>query len=472
MALLFSTALLFALEIAALGQTADGNAPTAPGQTTPVGIGRPHTCTESYPERAKEVGADGTTVLAFTIRKDGTIEDLAVDVTSGNADLDAAAMDCAKTWTYKPAVRDGVPIAERWKVSVVWRFPEPSDPVYAAMADAATKCVAPERLSTDDISSVRRSTVMRVVVTNGVVASSEVITSSGDPVLDKRLSACWAAVPGRLTVGVDSRVLVFPFAWFPSGLPVSQPNSDSPWARCSRAKGDIAIGACTGLIDAAAGDKARFALFYRGRAYLDTHQYDLAIHDFDAVIRLKPDFAEAFANRGRVYMATGKFARALQDCDEAIRLKPDFAGAFRVRASIYVDLGQNERAVHDLSEVIRLTPTDAGALGARCYIHAMQNEDLDQAEKDCTQALTLDTTNAGLSDARALIYYRLARFADAIDDENQALTKNPKSAASLYLRGIAERRLGSNAEGDKDIAAAKVIDPKAGDFFKVHGINP
>ena len=45
-----------------------------------------------------------------------------------------------------------------------------------------------------------------------------------------------------------------------------------------------------------------------------------AIEDFDAVIRLKPDYAEAYDGRGNARMATGQYAAAISDFDKALEL--------------------------------------------------------------------------------------------------------------------------------------------------------
>ena len=37
-----------------------------------------------------------------------------------NADLDAAAIACASTWLYRPAIKDGVPVASPWKAVITW----------------------------------------------------------------------------------------------------------------------------------------------------------------------------------------------------------------------------------------------------------------------------------------------------------------------------------------------------------------
>jgi tetratricopeptide (TPR) repeat protein len=50
--------------------------------------------------------------------------------------------------------------------------------------------------------------------------------------------------------------------------------------------------------------------------------YDRAIADYDATVRLDPAFQRAYNNRGAAWRGKGDRARALQDYAEAVRLDP------------------------------------------------------------------------------------------------------------------------------------------------------
>ena len=55
--------------------------------------------------------------------------------------------------------------------------------------------------------------------------------------------------------------------------------------------------------------------------------YDRAIADYDAAVRLDPKFQRAYNNRGAAWRAKGDRRRALQDYAEAVRLNPSDATA-------------------------------------------------------------------------------------------------------------------------------------------------
>jgi len=74
----------------------------------------------SYPIIARTTHVEGTVVLAATISKAGTIENLRV--VSGPAMLQQAAVDAVKTWRYKPYVLDGQPVEVETSVEVVFKL--------------------------------------------------------------------------------------------------------------------------------------------------------------------------------------------------------------------------------------------------------------------------------------------------------------------------------------------------------------
>jgi protein TonB len=74
----------------------------------------------TYPVIAKTMHVEGTVVLAATISKGGTIENLRV--VSGPVMLQQAALDAVKTWRYRPYMLDGAPVEVETSVSVVFRI--------------------------------------------------------------------------------------------------------------------------------------------------------------------------------------------------------------------------------------------------------------------------------------------------------------------------------------------------------------
>jgi hypothetical protein len=60
---------------------------------------------------------------------------------------------------------------------------------------------------------------------------------------------------------------------------------------------------------------------------------------------------------------------------------------------------------------------------------------------------------------------------NAIADFNAALRINPRLTSSLYGRGLAKQRSGSNSEGALDMANAKSMDPNIVQEFASYGVH-
>jgi protein TonB len=77
-----------------------------------------HMTTPVYPPIAVAARTEGTVVLAATISKAGTIENLRV--ASGPAMLQQAALDAVKSWRYRPYLLDGQSVEVETTVNVIF----------------------------------------------------------------------------------------------------------------------------------------------------------------------------------------------------------------------------------------------------------------------------------------------------------------------------------------------------------------
>lgn len=98
----------------------DASPPPVPGRTSytvpPTELDPSHDCSAYYPAGAN--GASGDVGVSFLVDARGALWDLKVTRSSGNADLDRAAVACAAFWKYKPALNGGTPVGLTWHASV------------------------------------------------------------------------------------------------------------------------------------------------------------------------------------------------------------------------------------------------------------------------------------------------------------------------------------------------------------------
>ncbi len=128
----FSFTSTLALILFALPGWAQQPTPPAPAQS-------PHTITVAsgimarqrlggdnpiYPAIAKAAHIQGTVVLRASISADGKVTDLIV--TSGPPMLQQAAIDAVRTWTYKPYLLNGKPVAVQTQVNIIFTLGDSS----------------------------------------------------------------------------------------------------------------------------------------------------------------------------------------------------------------------------------------------------------------------------------------------------------------------------------------------------------
>jgi tetratricopeptide (TPR) repeat protein len=252
----------------------------------------------------------------------------------------------------------------------------------------------------------------------------------------------------------------------------------------------------------------------RGMAHASRLEFDRALADLTRACELAPKDAETHYDRGMVYTRNGQFKSALQDFSTTITLQPDDIDARLARADLlqshpdidptaasdiksdldgvarlaapaaevrlelahlYGVAGDYQAAIHQIDQWLshHSLPDDrVEGLKMRCWWQAAGNRDLREALEDCNHALDLDFDGAGIRDSRGLVYLRLKRWDDAMQDYDSALHTDPRMATSQYGRGIAELRLGEDAQGQADLAAAEKADKGVAKEFADMGLPP
>lgn len=163
----------------------------------------------------------------------------------------------------------------------------------------------------------------------------------------------------------------------------------------------------------------------RGNIYFNRQDFDHALPDYDRAIALDATNSTAYSNRGALYANRGQFDRALSDLDQALALQPEFLDALRSRALVYQAMGRHEQAIADCTRYLGLAPN------ADLYnVRAVSNQALKrttEAEADFTQAIRLDSHNAGFLRNRSLLYASVGDSTRAFRDAQaaQALQSNP-----------------------------------------------
>lgn len=244
---------------------------------------------------------------------------------------------------------------------------------------------------------------------------------------------------------------------------------------------------------------------YSNRANFFSGIYDFrgALPDYDKAISIEPS-SGLLRTRGGVHEELGNDAKALADYRQALEIAPDDIGALAsatrlmartgkvdeavamlddrgsgldltqreaMRADIFAMAGRKEDAAAARERSFAAKPVNADSLNERCWMRATLNIEIAGALKDCTRGIELAQYPAAILDSRALVYFRMGRMEEALDDLRAALDAAPGQAASLYLRGVIRKRQGDPAAA-ADLAAARRISPTIDRTYQRYGVTP
>jgi tetratricopeptide (TPR) repeat protein/transglutaminase-like putative cysteine protease len=242
---------------------------------------------------------------------------------------------------------------------------------------------------------------------------------------------------------------------------------------------------------------------YENRAQFRVMTFDRAgaLADFDQVIEINPS-AWAYAQRADLLIEEGRLDDALADAEQAFELDPgvgtalfkadilsflgrvddaialieEQSGTPEEQQSIAMALsdldalsGRKEQGLQRIEDLLHDKPQDPTMLNALCWYQATWDMQDGLAEA-CTQAVELADWAPPVLDSRAMGYFRLGRYEDALRDLNAALSASPELGASLLMRGVVRRAMGDGG-GQADIRAALARAPSLERLYERFGIE-
>lgn len=90
-------------------------------------------------------------------------------------------------------------------------------------------------------------------------------------------------------------------------------------------------------------------------------QLEIAVRDYQRVIRLQPELAEAHANLGLIYYLQAKFKKSSGELTQAARLKPGLRGTNLFLGMDYIRLQRPHRAIPYLKRAVKEEPSNSQA---------------------------------------------------------------------------------------------------------------
>lgn len=200
---------------------------------------------------------------------------------------------------------------------------------------------------------------------------------------------------------------------------------------------------------------------YLGRAKVELSLADTtaALSDLNHAIELNKNLANAYILRAAIAIEQSRdFNRALEDTDAAIKLLPQMAGLYINRAFLRYNLDDYFGAMSDYDYAITLDPTDPTAYFNRGLLRS-EVADNDKAIADFSTVLRIDPDDVRALYNRAMLYRTTHNYDKAIDDINRVIDAFPQMSAPVFFRFEIYDEMGNRSlamrDYDKAMALAK-----------------
>ena len=213
-------------------------------------------------------------------------------------------------------------------------------------------------------------------------------------------------------------------------------------------------------------------LFERARAQLRTSNRVAGFADLDRAVQVSPNDPQIRLVHAQSLLSRTRKEEGLKDLQALDATLPPQADDRLALAALFGQLDQFDRSIANYDQWIKAHPDDSRqpvALNGRCWTRALAGRDLPLALKDCDAAVHRAESGA-FFDSRGLVELRMGQYDKAIDDYTRALLLAPRTAWSLYGRGLAWRHK-RNPSAQRELDAAVAIDPTLPARAKTLGIN-
>jgi tetratricopeptide (TPR) repeat protein len=89
---------------------------------------------------------------------------------------------------------------------------------------------------------------------------------------------------------------------------------------------------------------------------MDAQQMDVALKLLDSLVKLRPDWVEAWNRRATLYYLRNDYGHSLQDIQQVLVREPRHFGALAGLGMIMQDLGDDKRALDAFRKALAINP--------------------------------------------------------------------------------------------------------------------
>lgn len=205
-------------------------------------------------------------------------------------------------------------------------------------------------------------------------------------------------------------------------------------------------------------------LFKRGQDAHARGDYALALSLYDAAIKVRPEFPEAFFQRGSALVSLARYPEAEKSFQRAIELRADWALPQAALGALLVRMNRPGEAEKYLESALALESENAIALITLADLRVRGKASpvvLENLLKKLERATTGEDATASLWVARASVERALGKTKEASLSLGNALTLDPKNAGALMDRAELSMAAGNTESAIADARRAQQAAPQS-----------
>ncbi|MGE5370549.1 MAG: protein kinase domain-containing protein [Solirubrobacterales bacterium] len=196
----------------------------------------------------------------------------------------------------------------------------------------------------------------------------------------------------------------------------------------------------------------------QARTHLSAKQYDAALTDAQAAVRLEPKSAEARIAAGIAYYEKKQMSAARRELEQAITLDPKQAEARYRLGLVLLDQKDYPLAIKQLTEAAGQDPLNADIFRNRAYAYE-ETGHAQNAIQDYTRSLKLAPKDAETYVSRGYDYDLIGKYDLAVADYTRALALDPNNAYAYNNRGVDRATKGDLSGAIADLKMAVTLKP-------------
>ena len=106
----------------------------------------------------------------------------------------------------------------------------------------------------------------------------------------------------------------------------------------------------------ASGSDTANLLMTRAKTAIDANDLDLAIELLDAIVKIKPDYVEAWNRRATIHYMRKEFGQSMEDIRQVLIREPRHFGAMSGLGMILQEFGDEKRALDVFRRALEINP--------------------------------------------------------------------------------------------------------------------